>query len=74
MEQDELFNISDEQLSDLEKTASDLDSGVKSEAESVQNSEPFKCSETFPFFYCALRMCDVVDYIEELERIARKGK
>lgn len=44
MEQDELFNISNEQLSDLEKTASDLDLGVKSESENAQNSES---SESF---------------------------
>lgn len=54
MEQDELFNISNEQLSDLEKTASDLDSGVKSEAENVQNSESFESFDPFRLNGCTL--------------------
>ena len=56
MEQDELFNIPDEQLSDLEKTASDLDSGIKSEAENVQDSESFEESIERS---CAFRECDI---------------
>ncbi len=54
MEQDELFNISNEQLSDLEKTASDLDSGVKSEAENAQNSESFESFDPFRLNGCTL--------------------
>lgn len=56
MEQDELFNISDEQLSDLEKTVSDLDSDVKPESESVENSES---SEDYIDRSCAFRQCEI---------------
>lgn len=60
MEQDELFNISDEQLSDLEKTASDLDSGVKTEPENVQDSESsedFDPNHIFHMCMCGSGWC-----------------
>ena len=68
MEQDELFNIPDEQLSDLEKTASDLDSGVKPESENVQNSESpenFDPNRIFHACMCGSGWC-TVGFADEL--------
>lgn len=71
MEQDELFNISGERLLDFGKTASDLDSGVKSESENIQNSEHSE-SVSFPSFYCVLCMCDVEDLLKNLNELLVK--